>query len=104
MLPVLNQINKINLKSDYQVFKYKHWILNIFSYVEEEPFMGLRQYQQSGIQYQYSGQYNVPGGQAAGDDDDDFDDGDNHDEQNDHHDDDDFNYDHQHDEHQKDDS
>lgn len=38
----------------------------LFSYVEEEPFMGLRQYQQSGIQYQYSGQYNAPGGQAAG--------------------------------------
>ena len=29
--------------------------------------MGLRQYQQSGLQYnQYNGQYNVPPGQAAG--------------------------------------
>jgi len=39
----------------------------LFSYVEEEPLMGLRQYQQSGLQYnQYNGQYNVPPGQAAG--------------------------------------
>ena len=35
--------------------------------MEEEPLMGLRQYQQSGLQYnQYNGQYNVPPGQAAG--------------------------------------
>ena len=59
--------------------------------------MGLRQYQQTGIQYQYSGQYNVPGGQAAGDE---FDDGDNHDEHDD--DDDDVHYDHQHDGQHKD--
>ena len=52
--------------------------------------MGLRQYQQTGIQYQYSGQYNVPGGQAAGDDDNDF------------YDDDDVDDDHQYDDHQKD--
>ena len=64
---------------------------DICSYVEEEPLMGLRQYQQSGLQYQYSGQYNVPGGQAAGWDHDldDFDDFDDHDDDDDDDDDDD---------------
>ena len=36
--------------------------------------MALMQYQGQGVQYQYNGQYNVPGGHPAGGDDDDDDD------------------------------
>ena len=38
--------------------------------------MALMQYQGQGVQYQYNGQYNVPGGHPAGGDDDDDDDND----------------------------
>ena len=55
----------------HQLFKPKVFFflvpISFSSYVEEEPLMGLRQYQQSGLQYnQYNGQYNVPPGQATG--------------------------------------
>ena len=42
--------------------------------------MALMQYQGQGVQYQYNGQYNVPGGHPAGGDDDDDDDNDDDDD------------------------